>query len=296
MLTEELMQKVRRLQIITGRRVDELFAGEYNSAFKGLGMEFAEVREYQPGDDIRTIDWNVTARTGVPHIKRFKEERELTVMLVVDLSASGLFGSISQFKSELAAELCAVLALAATRNNDKIGLLIFTDRIELHIPPKKGVRHVQRIIREVLGFEPQGRGTKVALALDHLLATLKKKSVVFLVSDFVDDDFLVPLRILARRHDVVTALVSDPRELITPNVGMIELEDAETGRIITFDTGAKRVRRELNQRETERRDQLASDLCRAGVDIIPVSTGTPYVQALIEFFRTRERRRKRGRR
>lgn len=319
MLTEDLMKKVRQIEIATGRAVNEVFAGEYSSAFKGRGMEFAEVRLYQPGDDVRTIDWNVTARTGEPHVKRFVEERELTVMLAVDLSASGRFGSAVRLKNELAAELCAVLAFAATRSNDKAGLLLFTDRVERFIPPAKGTRHVLRIIRELLDFQPpigeQRRGTDVPMALEHLRQTLKKRAVVFVVSDFLIEGaasgikpseggrlsepsptsaaskFETNLKLLARRHDVICCSIDDPRERSLPRVGLVELEDAETGERFIVDTSSRSMRLKYEAMALRRRENLRMQFRRMGIDHIEAATDRPYVQALIELFRRREGRR-----
>ncbi|MCA9309974.1 MAG: DUF58 domain-containing protein [Phycisphaerales bacterium] len=301
MLSAELMTKVRQLQILTARTVNEVFSGEYSSAFRGRGMEFDEVREYQPGDDIRTIDWNVTARSGVPHVKRYVEERELTIMLAVDLSSSGHFGSVERIKNALAAELCAVLAFAATRNNDKVGLLIFTDRIELFIPPKKGTRHVLRIIREVLGFEMdpgRRRGTDITGALEHLSHVLRRHAVIFLISDFLVDDIgrersglETALRLTNRRHDLVAIRVEDPREQELPRVGMIELEDAESGRRRILDTSSRRVRREYAARAIRLRDEYTRLMRRCGCDHVLVRTGEPYLHTLIQLFRRREHRR-----
>lgn len=326
MIPEELMQKVRQLQIYTSRAVNEDFAGEYSSAFKGRGMEFAEVREYQPGDDVRTIDWNVTARTGTPYVKSFVEERELTVMLAVDLSASGRFGSIDRMKNETAAELCAILAFTAIRNNDKVGLLIFTDDIELFIPPKKGARHVLRLMRELLNFEPRRSGTDIAGALQHLSRVLKRRAVVFVVSDFLVDplatktsngntetgrngsrfavprnlaaidspisEIETPLRLLARRHDVIAVSIADPREYTLPAVGLIELEDAETGQRMTIDTSSRPLRRRFENHVRRMNDRLRLDLRRIGVDHVNVATHKPYLQTLVELFRRRERGRR----
>lgn len=312
MLTEELLKKVRQLEIYTNRTVNETFAGEYSSAFKGRGMEFAEVRAYQPGDDIRTIDWNVTARSGEPHVKRFVEERELTILLAVDLSASGDFGSIDRPKNETAAELAAVLAFAAIKNNDKVGLLIFTDRIETFLPPKKGKNHALRIVRELLNFEPAGRGTDLTRALDHLVQTMKRQAVVFLVSDFLSPE--VParkrlgadgaearrgvrspletsLRHLARRHDVVAVSIADPRERELPRSGLVELEDAETGRRIVIDASNRRVRERYEAVARERESALRDLLRRCGADSVNIVTHEPYIHHLIELFRRRERRR-----
>jgi uncharacterized protein (DUF58 family) len=226
MIPKEILKKIRRLQIVTNRVVSDVFAGEYLSVFKGRGMEFNEVREYQPGDEERDIDWNVTARMGRPFVKKFVEERELTVMLLVDASASSRFGTRDRFKSELAAELCAVLAFSAIRNKDRVGLVIFTDRIEKFVPPGKGSRHVLRVIREVLYFRPQGRGTDISLALDYLNRVIRRRSVVFLVSDFLAAGFERALRVSARRHDLVALLVRDPREEELPPAGLVRLEDA----------------------------------------------------------------------
>lgn len=301
MLSAELMSKVRQLQLLTARMVNEVFSGEYSSAFRGRGMEFDEVREYQPGDDIRTIDWNVTARSSVPHVKRYVEERELTIMLTVDLSSSGHFGSIERIKNELAAELCALLAFAATRNNDKVGLLIFTDQIELFIPPKKGTKHVLRLIREVLGFEmdpARRRGTDITGALEHLSRVLRRHAVIFIISDFLIPDVQeqrssleTALRLMNRRHDVVAIDVGDPREGDLPRVGMIELEDAETGRRTVVDTSSRRVRRAFSEQARRRRDELTRLMRRCGCDLVHVRTGEPYLQTLIELFRRREKRR-----
>jgi uncharacterized protein (DUF58 family) len=291
MISEDILRQVRRLQIYTGRAVNEVFAGEYESTFKGRGMEFDAVREYVPGDDVRAIDWNVTARTGAPHVKQFVEERELTVVLAVDLSASGRFGSVGQMKNQLAAELCAVLAFAAAKNNDKVGLLVFTDRIERYIPPKKGSRHVLRVIREILHFEPRAGRTDIPAALDYLAKVLKKRAVVFLVSDFLAAGYETSLRLLNRRHDVIAVSVGDPCERALPDVGLVELEDAETGRTLVVDTRSARLRDEYGRRAARDDAKLDDALRKAGVDRIPVSTGTSYVQSLVRFFRTREKRR-----
>ena len=230
LLSPELIKKIRQIQIYTSRMVNTTFAGQYESVFKGRGMQFEEVREYTPGDDIRTIDWNVTARAGKPYIKRFVEERELTVMLVVDLSASGQFGTRGKLKNELAAEFCAVLAFAAIRNNDKVGLIIFTDQIELFIPPKKGAGHVLRLIRELLMFKIPNKKTNIPLALEYLGKVIRKKATVFLVSDFIAEDFKKTLGLVNKRHDVIAASVHDPAEMDLPKAGLIEFKDAETGK------------------------------------------------------------------
>ncbi len=307
MLPEELMRQVRQLQILTRRAVNEDFAGEYSSAFKGRGMEFAEVREYQPGDDVRTIDWNVTARTGAPFVKKYVEERELTIIFAVDLSGSGQFGSVDRFKNRTAAELCAVLAFAAIASNDKAGLLIFTDQVEHFIPPKKGSRHVQRLIRELLDFTPRHRGTDIAGALDYLGRVLKRKAVVFVVSDFLAPfepasrngrrhDPTPPtldtaLRLLNRRHDVIAVRISDPLEHRLPAAGLLELEDAETGERFSFDAGSRRARREYERRTHDADRALIERFRRHGIDAVEVQTGEPFIRALMQLFRRRERRR-----
>ncbi|MEZ6243608.1 MAG: DUF58 domain-containing protein [Phycisphaerales bacterium] len=302
MLTEELMREVRRLEVRARRRVDELFAGEYHSAFRGQGVEFAEVREYEPGDDVRSIDWNVTARTGRPFVKRFTEERQLSVVLVLDLSASTLFGSGDRPKARLMAEMSAVLALAASRNADRAGLLTFSDQVELYLPPRKGRTHVQRLIREVLDTEPRGRGRAMPDALAMLRRVLSRHSVVFLVSDFLDEDsagdaepaWELPLRLLARRHDVTALRVTDPRELDPPRLGLIEVHDPETGRRVLADMGSRSVRRRHRVRMIESERHLEQRLGRAKVDLVRLSTDRPFVDDLHAYFRRREGRRRAG--
>lgn len=291
MLTEELMREVRRLEISTRRQVSDLFAGSYHSAFKGQGMEFAEVRAYQPGDDVRTIDWNVTARSGEPFVKRFHEERELTVMIAVDLSASGAFGSAGRFKNEAAAELCAVLGLAATRNQDRVGLVIFTDEIELHIPPRKTRSHVLRLVREVLAFEPRGSGTDLRAACESLAGMLKRRSVVFLVSDFLDDDWERSVRSLARRHDVIAAAMVDPRERSLAPAGLVELQDAETGERRVVDLSSRCVRRAFERQAAARHVHIETEMRRADVDLAWIESGGGAAEALATLFRERLRRR-----
>lgn len=291
MIPQEVMQKIRRIHIRTRRMVNEILAGQYESVFKGQGMEFREVRSYVPGDDIRSIDWNVTARTGEPHVKVMAEEREMTVMLVVDMSGSGRFGSVSRFKNELAAELCAVLAASAIKNNDKVGLLIFTDDIELYVPPKKGSRHVLRVIREVLYFTPRGRGTDIAKALGYLNSVIHRKAVVFLVSDFMTEGYETALRVASRRHDVIAITISDPRESILPDVGRISVRDAETGRetlVNTSDPGVREAYEQEAERRIARREAI---LRRNRVDIMHATTDKPYIEEIYRFFKMRERRR-----
>ncbi|MBL0926346.1 MAG: DUF58 domain-containing protein [Phycisphaerales bacterium] len=312
MLPEELFRQVRELQIRTGRAVNEVFAGEYTSAFKGRGMEFAEVREYQPGDDIRSIDWNVTARTGTPHVKRFVEERELTVIVAADMSASGAFGSVRRAKRRTAAELSAVLAFAARKSNDKVGLLLFTDRVELYIPPKKGSNHTLRVIRELLNFTPEHTGTDIAAAMDYLARVLRRRAVIFLISDFLipgasagpvrastADAALsavaTPLSILNRRHDLITVRLTDPRERSLGTAGtargLIDLRDAETGSVRTLDLSSAQVRRVFEALGQRRQEAVAMQMRRLGVDHLDLATDEPYIHALVQLFRRRERRR-----
>jgi uncharacterized protein (DUF58 family) len=292
---EELMAKVRRLRVLSLRLVDELFAGEYHSAFRGRGVEFAEVREYQPGDDIRTIDWNVTARENKPFVKQFDEERELTIVLAVDLSASGAFGSSDEAKRERAAEVAAVLALAAAKNGDKVGLMLFTDRAELVVPPEKGLKHSTRIIRDALGFEPQAAATDLGASLKELARTLRKKSVIFLFSDFLDeadgeDGYSRPLRALASRHDVVAVTVRDPREGHIDKGAMFRVRDLETGAERIVDLTSRRARRAYSLAAVERDAALSRVLASAGVDRIDISTEGSYIDSLLRFFTKRERR------
>ncbi len=290
MIPLEVMRQIRRIQIRTSRMVNEFLAGQYESVFKGQGMEFKEVRAYVPGDDIRTIDWNVTARTGDPHVKIMAEEREMTVMLLVDMSGSGRFGSVSRFKNELAAELCAVLAFSAIQNNDKVGLMIFTDKVELMVPPQKGRKHVLRVIREVLCHEPQGRGTDIPAALHYLNNVTRRRAVVFLVSDFMADDYEAALRLSNKRHDIIAVSVTDPREEELPNVGIASLRDAETGREVLVNTSDRKIRqayRDMAARRAQARDERFR---KTRVDAMYVRTDQPYVNEIHRFFRMREKR------
>ena len=293
MIPEEIFKKVRQIHIRTSHMVSNVLAGQYESVFKGQGIEFEEVREYQPGDDVRTIDWNVTARTGRPFVKKFVEERELTVMLIVDLSGSLYFGTNTRLKAELAAEICAVIAFSAITNNDKVGLIIFTDRIEKFIPPKKGRRHVLRVIRDVLSFNPEGHGTDIAVALEYLNKVTTRKTVSFLVSDFFElpgQDYEQALRIASKRHDVIAITIADPREWELPKLGIMEFEDAETGEILLIDTASSRARGEFHRLAEERIQQRSNLFRSAGVDFISIQTGEPYMGELLKFFRMRERR------
>jgi uncharacterized protein (DUF58 family) len=290
MIPKELAKKIRYLQIYTSKAVNDSLAGEYESVFKGRGMEFQEVREYQVGDEIRSIDWNVTARTGEPYVKLFVEERELTVMFLVDLSASGAFGSTRQIKNEVAAELCALLAFSAIKNNDKVGLIVFTDQVEMFIPPAKGTTHVLRLIRELLSFTPRQGQTDISAGIEYLGRVTDKKSVVFLISDFLGEGFERQMRVLAKRHDLIAVSVTDPREVMMPNVGLIQLEDAETGEVVLIDTGSAAFRKQYEGLGSERQDWLRKSFRAMDVDHIEIFTGKDYVVDLVRFFRTRERR------
>ena len=290
MITKELAKKIRVLQITTRKVVNDVLAGEYGSVFRGRGMEFDEVREYMPGDEIRSIDWNVTARTGHPYVKRFVEERELTVMFLVDLSSSGAFGSVRKLKNEIAAELCALLAFSAVKNNDKVGMIVFTDRVEMFIPPKKGTKHVLRVIRELLNFKPRPASTDIEGALDYLGRVTTKRSVVFLVSDFQAEGFEKKMRVLGKRHDLIAVTIVDPREVRLPDVGLIELEDSETGETVLVDTGSAAVRKRYERLGREEQARLKGLFSSMGVDQIEVMTDRDYVPGLISFFRTREKR------
>jgi len=289
MIPRELAKKIRYIEIYTSKAVNDVLAGEYESVFKGRGMEFDEVREYQPGDEVRSIDWNVTARMGHPYVKRFVEERELTVLFLVDLSASGAFGSARQVKNDVAAELCALLAFCAIKNNDKVGLIVFTDRVEMFVPPAKGTTHVLRLIRELLDFKPRQTQTDIAAGLEYLGRVTTKKCVVFLVSDFLGEGFEKRLHVLGKRHDVIAVSITDPREVRVPNVGLLELEDAETGERIIIDTGSAAVRRKYETLGLERQGGLRDLFRSMDVDQIEVFTDRDYVRDLVRFFRTRER-------
>ncbi len=290
MIPREILKQVRRVEIATRGLVNEVFSGEYHSVFKGRGMNFAEVRAYQYGDDIRSIDWNVTARTGTPFVKVFDEERELTVMLVVDVSASGDFGSRSRMKGEVAVEICAVLAFSAITNNDKVGLIIFSDRIEKFVPPRKGRRHGLRVLRELLYFQPEGRGTDVAGALGYLARVVRRRAVVFVVSDFFDTGYQKALAVAGRRHDMIVIRMGDPRERELPAVGYIELEDAETGEQLTVNVSDPAFREAFDHDVTETRTSLEREFRKTGIDVIEVSTDRPYADRLMRFFRQRAKR------
>ena len=270
--------------------VTDVFAGHYHSVFKGQGMEFEEVREYQPGDDIRSIDWNVTARTGHPFVKSFMEERELTIMLLLDMSASSYFGTVNKLKSQIAAELCSVLALSAIKNNDKVGLIAFTDKIEIFVPPRKGLSHVLRIIREAIFFKPENRGTDIPGALEYLSRTNRRRTVSFVISDFYAKDFTKPLSIANKRHDVIAVSITDPRETDLPDIGIITLEDAETGKVYHIDTSSAHIRKKYKENAIRLFDHRQSIFRSTNVDHINIRTDLPYTEALYKFFRMRERR------
>lgn len=285
----ELLRRIRGIEIRSRRLVNNLFLGEYHAVFRGRGIEFAEVREYQEGDDIRAIDWNVTARMGMPYIKKYMEERELTVMLVMDVSASEAFGSDERSKREVAAEVGALLAFSAIRNNDKVGLVAFSDRIERYVPPRKGRRHVLRVIRELLYLQPEGRGTRIAVAVDYLRRIMHRRGVIFFLSDFQDRGYEPALRVLARRHDLTTIVLSDPREFALPSAGMVTLEDAETGRLALVDTSDRRVRERYAARAAALRDERRRLLSAMDIDQIELDTSASYVEPLIAYFRRRAR-------
>jgi uncharacterized protein (DUF58 family) len=286
----EILKKIRALEIKTRGLVETAFAGNYHSVFKGRGMNFEDVREYQPGDEIRAIDWNVTARLGTAFVKKFTEERELTVMLIVDVSASGNFGSATQSKRELAAEVACLLAFSAIRNNDKVGLLLFTDRVELFIPPKKGRSHTLRLIREILFFKPEGRGTNPALALDYLNKIVTRRAVVFFISDFQAPDFSHALAVSGRRHDFIAVRIQDERERALPNIGIITLEDAETGEQIEINTADRATRLRFGNLADEHTAELSRTLRRNNIDAISLQTNVDYLPPLRSFFKQRERR------
>lgn len=290
METTELLKKVRKIEIKTRGLSNQIFSGEYHSAFKGRGMAFSEVREYIPGDDIRSIDWNVTARFNHPYVKIFEEERELTVMLMVDISASGDFGTRRQFKRELITELCAVLSFSAIQNNDKIGIIFFTDRIEKFIPPKKGKSHILRIIRELIDFVPEGKGTDIGMALQYFTNMIKKRSIAFLISDFLTPGFNDALKIASRKHDMVAIRIYDQHEARLPDFGLIRMQEAETGKLLWVDTANKKNRERYHANWNKRQQELDTLFARSGVDQTKIATDQNYVQPLINLFKKREKR------
>jgi len=290
MLTKEILKQVRQIEIKTKGLVNQVFSGEYHSVFKGRGMVFSEVREYQFGDDIRNIDWNVTARFGHPFVKVFEEERELTIMLLVDLSGSQNFGSAEKTKQQIAAEISAILAFSALKNNDKVGLILFTDKIEQFVPPRKGKTHVLRIIRELLSFEPSGKATNIKGALEFLNNAIKKKSIVFMLSDFMDDGYDKILRICGRKHDLIGIVMDDPREESLPKIGLVKLKDAETGKEMWIDTSDKNVNKFLQKYKSESHSKRKMLFITSRVDSIEIKTNVPYLKPLTEFFKMRAKR------
>jgi len=298
METTELLKKVRKIEIKTRGLSNQIFSGEYHSAFKGRGMAFSEVREYQPGDDIRTIDWNVTARFNHPYIKVFEEERELTVMLLVDVSASENFGTQKQLKKDVLTEICAVLAFSAIQNNDKTGIIFFSDRIEKFIPPKKGKSHILRIIRELINFTPEGKGTDIEMALKYFTNVIKKKCITFLISDFIDEKFTGEnkngsdaLKIANKKHDLVALRLNDKRESELPNVGLIRILDAETGKLKWVDTADAKIRQQYSKTSAKRDARLKDMFTRSGVDSTTISTSESYIKPLMNLFKKRESKR-----
>lgn len=289
-LAPEVLRQVKLIELRTRRLVNSVFSGEYRSIFKGQGMEFAEVREYQPGDEVRSIDWNVTARMRRPFVKRYIEERELTLMLAVDVSGSGQYGTVRQFKAELATELAAVLTMSAVRNNDRVGVLLYTDRVEHVVPPGKGRRNAMRILRDVLLHKPQGRATDTAQALDFMRRLLKQHAIVFLISDLADDGVERSLKLLNQRHDVIVARIEDPSERELPNVGLARLRDPETGETLDIDTSDRRVRAAYAAAAGARNEAIRGMLRRLGIDDIPINTRDSFIEPLLKFFRARETR------
>jgi len=287
MLSPEVLQKIKHIQLKTGHLVTSAIAGSYESAFKGHGMNFDEVREYQYGDEVRNIDWNVTARMDDAYIKVYKEERELTIMLLVDLSASGHFGSITKTKNELAAEVAAILACTAIKNNDKIGMIIFTDKVEKYIPPKKGTSHIWRVIREILSFKPENTKTDISKALEYLMLVVKKKSISFLISDFISSDYDKALKIANKQHDLISVYINDPVEYEIPKVGLIELEDAETGESIIINSNNEKFQKLYTKETVKKKNLILKSLKSADVDHIDIWTNKPYIDPIIKFFKMR---------
>jgi len=289
-LPREIIQKIRRIEITTSKLVTDMLSGQYESVFKGRGIEFDEVREYQPGDEIRSIDWNVTARMGRPFIKKYVEERQLTVIILLDASKSSYFGTTKRLKSELAAEVSAVLAFAAIQNKDRVGLLIFTDRVEKFIPPRKGPQHVLRVIREALYFKPKGKGTDIAGALRYLDSVTTRRVVAFIISDFLAENFKKPLSIANKRHDLIAISITDPREIELPNAGLVELADAETGEVFMIDTSKKALRDKYAARARRTMAERSKLFASTSVDHIDIRTDKSYIEEFIKFFRMRKRR------
>ncbi|NNE25655.1 MAG: DUF58 domain-containing protein [Saprospiraceae bacterium] len=287
METSELLKKVRKIEIKTKGLSKHIFSGEYHSAFKGRGMSFSEVREYQYGDDIRNIDWNVTARANQPYVKIYEEERELTVMLVVDVSKSSFFGTVNQFKSEIITEISAVISFSAINNNDKVGVIFFSDKVEQYIPPKKGKQHILRIIRELINFTPSGKGTQIHEALEFMNNVIKKRCTCFILSDFMAKGYEDVLRIAKKRHDIIGLQIYDQREASLPSVGLIKAEDAETGKVIYLDTASSSFRQAYENRFNENQAYFKNTFLKCGADTIHIRTDESYVNALMKFFKKR---------
>lgn len=291
MIPKEILQKIRRIQITTAKKATDIFAGEYKSVFKGRGLEFDEVREYLPGDEIRSIDWNVTARMGRPFIKKHVEERELTIMLLLDASRSNCFGTVNSLKRDLAAEVCAVLAASATKNNDKVGLIIFTDKAECFVPPRKGTKHVFKVVREALYYEPKGSGTDIPFCLEYLEKVTNKGTVAFIISDFYSENLKKPLSIASKHHDLVAVHISDPRDMEMPDVGVVKLDDSETGESFFLDTSDSAVREEYRQSALKKSEERKKLFYAVNIDRVVVSTAESYEEALVKFFTKRKMRR-----
>jgi len=292
MIPKEIFKQIRRIQITTSRLVTDVFSGQYQSVFKGRGMEFDEVRQYFPGDDVRSIDWNVTARTGTPHIKKFVEERELTVMFLLDLSRSCYFSTANKLKRQLAAEICSLLAFSAVQNNDRVGLIVFSDRIEKFVPARKGLRHSLRIIREALFFQPQGRGTNISGALEYLNKVSHRRTVSFIISDFYDSGFEKQLAIANKRHDITAVTITDPREIDLPDLGVVSFNDSETQEMFFVDTSSVKTREDFHKNALKVLEERKKIFNRINVDMVDIRTDIPYARTLFAFFKTREKRMK----
>ena len=290
MNASSLLKKVRKIEIKSKGLSNHIFAGEYHTAFKGTGMAFSEVREYQSGDDIRSIDWNVTARYNTPYVKIFEEEREMTVMLLIDVSASGDFGTNKQYKKDLATEIAAVLAFSAIKNNDKVGVIFFSDRIEKFITPKKGKSHILRIIREIVSLEPDSKGTDVTMALEYFNSVIKRRSICFILSDFTSAPFSKPLKIASKKHDIVGVRVHDKRESEMPNIGLVPMQDMETDKLVYVDTSDKEIRLNYSKTRSQKIKELNKTFETNGVDLVQISTGEDYVKPLVNFFKRRGKR------
>ena len=290
MNASSLLKKVRKIEIKSKGLSNHIFAGEYHTAFKGTGMAFSEVREYQSGDDIRSIDWNVTARYNTPFVKIFEEEREMTVMLLIDVSASGNFGTNKQYKKDLATEIAAVLAFSAIKNNDKVGVIFFSDRIEKFIIPKKGKSHILRIIREIVSLKPDSKGTDVSMALEYFNSVIKKRSICFLLSDFTSTPFSKPLKIASKKHDIVGVRIHDKRESEMPNIGLVPMQDMETDKLVYVDTSDKEIRLNYSKTRSQKIKELNKIFETNGVDLVQISTGEDYVKPLVNFFKRRGKR------